>query len=523
LNFYASYPFEQDQAAAGVTSINGETGAITLVAGTGISITPSGQNITITNTSPSSGGTVTSVGLADGSTTPIFSISGSPVTGSGTLTETLITQTANTVFAGPATGSAAQPTFRALVAADIPTPISGFTAGSVLFAGSSGQIAQDNAEFFWNNTNFSLGLGTAVPASNTVIDIVNSSGAAKSLRQTGYGTGSSVGIKNQFARGTVGTPTAAQTGDLLSFISGTGYGTSFPSSTGVLNIVAGENFTGTSNATYMQFEVTPTGSVTKAEAMRLNSTGNLLINTTTDSGTQKLQVNGNSNVGTVTAGVWNGTATNGSAFLTTGGPGTYTTPSNTTTATNFKFTLIGGGGAGGATGTTIANSKGSGGGAGGTCIVYLNGIAGGTALTIAIGSLGTGVLISNGNPGGNTTLTVGSTTYTASGGAGGTLGITGPTLGGVGGTVTNGTIQITGQNGFYGGAAGAGDVSGFGGSTMFGSGGPSVGSPATGSNSGNPGTGYGSGGGGSAAGAATVSGSIGGNGTNGCILVEWQN
>lgn len=64
------------------------------------------------------GGTVTSVALALPS---IFSVSGSPVTTSGTLTGTLANQTANTVFAGPTTGSAAAPTFRALVAADIPS------------------------------------------------------------------------------------------------------------------------------------------------------------------------------------------------------------------------------------------------------------------------------------------------------------------------------------------------------------------------------------------------------------------
>lgn len=65
-------------------------------------------------------GTVTSVALSDGSSTPIYSISGSPVTTSGTLTFTLATQSANTVLAGPTTGAAAQPTFRALVAADMP-------------------------------------------------------------------------------------------------------------------------------------------------------------------------------------------------------------------------------------------------------------------------------------------------------------------------------------------------------------------------------------------------------------------
>ena len=67
-------------------------------------------------------GTVTSVALSDGSSTPIYTISGSPVTSSGTLTETLSTQVANTVFAGPSSGSNAQPTFRALGAGDIPNP-----------------------------------------------------------------------------------------------------------------------------------------------------------------------------------------------------------------------------------------------------------------------------------------------------------------------------------------------------------------------------------------------------------------
>lgn len=62
-------------------------------------------------------GTVTSVGL---SLPSIITVSNSPVTSSGTLTGTLATQNANTVFSGPASGAAAQPTFRALVTADLP-------------------------------------------------------------------------------------------------------------------------------------------------------------------------------------------------------------------------------------------------------------------------------------------------------------------------------------------------------------------------------------------------------------------
>lgn len=68
-----------------------------------------------------SGGTVTSVGLTDASTIPIFSISNSPVTSSGTLTLTLVNESANIVFAGPTSGPSAQPSFRLLVAGDIPS------------------------------------------------------------------------------------------------------------------------------------------------------------------------------------------------------------------------------------------------------------------------------------------------------------------------------------------------------------------------------------------------------------------
>lgn len=69
----------------------------------------------VTADMPSGTGTVTSVAQ----TVPAeFSIGGSPVTTSGTLAITKATQTANLVWAGPASGAAAQPTFRALGSAD---------------------------------------------------------------------------------------------------------------------------------------------------------------------------------------------------------------------------------------------------------------------------------------------------------------------------------------------------------------------------------------------------------------------
>lgn len=90
-------------------------------------------------------GTVTSVGLA---APGIFTVSGSPVVAAGTLTLTLATQTANVVWAGPAAGAPATPTFRTLVAADLPAlPATGLTGivpvangGTGLASGTSGGV-----------------------------------------------------------------------------------------------------------------------------------------------------------------------------------------------------------------------------------------------------------------------------------------------------------------------------------------------------------------------------------------------
>ena len=91
---------------------NGSGGFSNATIGSGLSFTAGTLSATGGGT-----GTVTSVGL---SLPNIFSVTGSPVTSSGTLTGTLASQTANTVFAAP-DGTAGTPTFRSLVAADVPT------------------------------------------------------------------------------------------------------------------------------------------------------------------------------------------------------------------------------------------------------------------------------------------------------------------------------------------------------------------------------------------------------------------
>lgn len=85
------------------------------------------------------GGTVTSVSLSAPS---FLTVSGSPVTTSGTLAMTLAVQNANKAFIGPTTGADAAPTFRYLVAADIPSlTLSKISDAGTMAAQSAGAVS----------------------------------------------------------------------------------------------------------------------------------------------------------------------------------------------------------------------------------------------------------------------------------------------------------------------------------------------------------------------------------------------
>jgi len=99
---------------------NGASAPNFVAPGTSGNVLTSNGTTWVSSSLPATG--VTSVALALPAS--VFSVSGSPVTSTGTLTGAFTTQTANTVFAGPTTGSAATPAFRALVAADLPTSFS---------------------------------------------------------------------------------------------------------------------------------------------------------------------------------------------------------------------------------------------------------------------------------------------------------------------------------------------------------------------------------------------------------------
>jgi hypothetical protein len=100
-------------AAFTLATVNSNVGSFT-----NASVTVNAKGLITAISSGSPGGTVTSVAL----TTPgvLYSVTGSPITTSGTLALGLISQAQNSVLAGPTSGSG-NPSFRSLVAADIPT------------------------------------------------------------------------------------------------------------------------------------------------------------------------------------------------------------------------------------------------------------------------------------------------------------------------------------------------------------------------------------------------------------------
>lgn len=194
--------------------------------------------------------------------------------------------------------------------------------------------------------------------------------------------------------------------------------------------------------------------------------------------------------------------------------GTYTRP--TPAPLYVKITVIGSG-AGGGGGNSAVGGGGGGGGSGGGALLYASSATIGTSQTVTIGAAGAGgAATTNGTSGSSCSF---GALVSATGGSFGGLSNAASNTGngGVAGTGTGGTINVTGGaggNGIGGVAAVLNGAGGVGGSSPFGLGGGGAPANSSGQNAGMGG--YGSGGGGGASGGSQS----GANGVTGIVIVE---
>lgn len=59
--------------------------------------------------------------------------------------------------------------------------LSGLTQGSVIYAGAAGALSQNNANFFWDNTNTFLGIGTSARYNSAILGIYKSSSTTPAI------------------------------------------------------------------------------------------------------------------------------------------------------------------------------------------------------------------------------------------------------------------------------------------------------------------------------------------------------
>jgi hypothetical protein len=127
------------------------------------------------------GGAGTVTDFSAGDLSPLFTTTEATTTTTPALSFSLNTHTANTVFAGPTTGSAAAPTFRSLVAADIPDLSSTYYSTS----NPSGYITS-----YTETDPFSiLKSGTTALTGDVVIDATDSYDFKIANIRTGFGIG----------------------------------------------------------------------------------------------------------------------------------------------------------------------------------------------------------------------------------------------------------------------------------------------------------------------------------------------
>ncbi|MBK8910776.1 MAG: hypothetical protein IPM61_05540 [Chlorobi bacterium] len=268
--------------------VTGAFGSLTVarIRGTNVSATTPTTNQVLkfdgTNWAPAADnagtGTVTSVGMAMPS---IFNVSGSPVTNAGTLTATLANQTQNMVFASP-NGSTGAPTFRGLVAGDLPNAAGDVTGafGSLTVArirgtNVSATTPTTNQVLKFDGTNWAPGTdnGFALPFSGSassspaaVFDVTNTNASGPGIRVRSQNTSSGVtsGVALDAESGSASTLRARNNG---------GGATVDASNSGTGNVILAAASANAATGNVVQIDKSGTSAATGGVGLQVNMNG----------------------------------------------------------------------------------------------------------------------------------------------------------------------------------------------------------------------------------------------------------
>lgn len=233
----------------------------------------------------SGSGTVTS--FSSGNLSPLFTTNVATPTITPALTFTLSTQAANRIFAGPTTGSAAAPTFRALVTADLPSgvgdvvgPSSATDNALARFDSTTGKVIQNSVVTIADTTGAMAGLSSLTAQAATSLTL--NGGSTGSALVVGQGTNANITHTpsgtgwDQFA-GAISKPTVGTAGNwsITSQSSSVTGGTNDTMQFGYNWTNAGTHKVGPEPQWYIGFETFwPTGGENTLEFyLRLNNAG----------------------------------------------------------------------------------------------------------------------------------------------------------------------------------------------------------------------------------------------------------
>lgn len=167
----------------------------------------------------------------------------------------------------------------------IGTPAHALTPGSVTFVNVLGKNqGQDPMNFFWDDTNNRLGLGTSTPSSPFHM-------IGNILRVDNFGTFPTLNLNR--ANGTKASPSAIASLDEISRIDFGGYDGSSYDPGARISAFAKEGWTGGAKGTDLAFFTTASGTTTPTEKMRLLGSGSLALGgTNADNYNLHIQENG---------------------------------------------------------------------------------------------------------------------------------------------------------------------------------------------------------------------------------------